>query len=172
MSVDIKSILSSLMHRRVPSWWKEAGVSGTKQLYQPEKPVVYIVPITSILRRLPLIPAGPGGPRHHSCGAERPQVGALSAEKMRRGRAAGHRQQALLHPLVGQVLAHQPPQETSDRLSRVCTKSTKSASGTLGAHFVLSKWYSNADMMQKNNIPYAHFMHTMYKLYARYVQTM
>ena len=29
------------MHRRVPSWWKEAGVSGTKQLYKPEKPVVY-----------------------------------------------------------------------------------------------------------------------------------
>jgi hypothetical protein len=46
------------MHRRVPSWWKEAGVSGTKQLYEPEKPVVYIVPITSILGRLPLIPAG------------------------------------------------------------------------------------------------------------------
>ena len=49
------------MHRRVPSWWKEAGVSGTKQLYQPEKPVVYIVPITSILGRLPLIPAGDHG---------------------------------------------------------------------------------------------------------------
>jgi hypothetical protein len=43
---------------RVPSWWKEAGVSGTKHLYQPEKPVVYIVPIASILGRLPLIPAG------------------------------------------------------------------------------------------------------------------
>ncbi len=28
------------------------------QLYQPEKPVVYIVPITSILESLPLIPAG------------------------------------------------------------------------------------------------------------------
>jgi hypothetical protein len=49
------------MHRRVPSWWKEAGVSGTKQLYEPEKPVVYIVPITSILGRLPLIPAGDHG---------------------------------------------------------------------------------------------------------------
>ncbi len=35
-------------------------MSGTKQLYQPEKPVVYIMPITSILGRLPLIPA-----RHH-----------------------------------------------------------------------------------------------------------
>jgi hypothetical protein len=49
------------MHRRVPFWWKEAGVSGTKQLYQPEKPVVYIMPITSILGRLPfnaLITAG------------------------------------------------------------------------------------------------------------------
>ena len=46
------------MHRRVPAWWKEAGVSGTKQLYQQEKPVVCIVTITSILGRLPLIPAG------------------------------------------------------------------------------------------------------------------
>ncbi len=93
---------------------------------------------------------------------------------MRRGRAAGHRQQALLHQLVGHVLAHRPPQEACDRLSRVCTKSVKSASGTLGAHFVLSKWYSNnADLMQKINIPNAHFMHTtMYKLYAHYVQTM
>jgi hypothetical protein len=36
-------------------------VSGKKQLYQPEKPVVYIVPITSILGRLPLIPAGDHG---------------------------------------------------------------------------------------------------------------
>ncbi len=53
-----QSIIASPMHRRVPSWWKEAGVSGTKQLYEPEKPVVYIVPITSILGRLPLIPAG------------------------------------------------------------------------------------------------------------------
>jgi len=46
------------MHRKVPSWWKQAGESGTKQLYQPEKLVVNIVPITSILGRLPLIPAG------------------------------------------------------------------------------------------------------------------
>ena len=51
------------MHRRIPSWWREAGESGTKQLHQPwqEKPVVYIVPITSILGRLPLIPAGDHG---------------------------------------------------------------------------------------------------------------
>ena len=49
------------MHRRIPSWWREAGESGTKQLYQPEKPVLYIVPITSILGRLPLIPAGDHG---------------------------------------------------------------------------------------------------------------
>ncbi len=39
----------------------EAGESGTKQLYQPEKAVIYIVPITSILGRLPLIPAGDHG---------------------------------------------------------------------------------------------------------------
>ena len=49
------------MHRTIPSWWREAGESGPKQLYQPEKPVVYIVPITSILGRLPLIPAGDHG---------------------------------------------------------------------------------------------------------------
>jgi hypothetical protein len=88
---------------------------------------------------------------------------------MRRGRAAWQQQQALLHQLVGHVLAHRQPQEASDRLSRVCTKSAKSAPGTLGAHFVLSKWYSNADLMKGKNIPSAHFMHTMYKLYAHYV---
>jgi hypothetical protein len=88
---------------------------------------------------------------------------------MRRGRVAGHRQQALLHQLVGHVLAHRPPQEASDRLSRECTKSATYASGTLGAHFVLSKWYSNADLMQKNNIPNVNFVHTMCKLYAHYV---
>ncbi len=49
------------MHRRVPAWWKEACMRGTKQLYQSEKPVVYIVPITSILGRLPLIPLFPLG---------------------------------------------------------------------------------------------------------------
>ena len=49
------------MHRRIPSWWRVAGESGTKLLYQQEKPVVYIVPITSILGRLPLIPAGDHG---------------------------------------------------------------------------------------------------------------
>ena len=33
------------MHRRIPFWWRESGKSRTKQLYRPEKPVVYIVPI-------------------------------------------------------------------------------------------------------------------------------
>jgi hypothetical protein len=48
--------------RNAPPWWREAGESGTKQLYQPEpKPVVYIVPTTSILGRLPLIPVGDHG---------------------------------------------------------------------------------------------------------------
>ena len=51
----------NILHRRIPSWWREAGESGTKLLYEPEKPVVYIVPITSILGRLPLIPAGDHG---------------------------------------------------------------------------------------------------------------
>jgi len=50
------------MHRRIPSWWREAGESGTKQLYQPEQnPVTYMVPITRILGRLPLVPVGDHG---------------------------------------------------------------------------------------------------------------
>jgi hypothetical protein len=49
------------MHKRVPAWWKKAGASWTKQLYQLEKPLVYIVPITSSLGMLPLIPAGDHG---------------------------------------------------------------------------------------------------------------
>jgi hypothetical protein len=48
--------------RNTPRWWREAGESGTKKLYQPEpRPVVYVIPITSILGRLPLIPAGDHG---------------------------------------------------------------------------------------------------------------
>ena len=54
--------LAVLVHRNTPSWWREAGESGTKLLYQPEpRPVIYIVPITSILGRLPLVPAGDHG---------------------------------------------------------------------------------------------------------------
>ena len=49
----------SVCRRNTPRWWREAGESGTKKLYQPEpRPVVYVIPITSILGRLPLIPAG------------------------------------------------------------------------------------------------------------------
>jgi hypothetical protein len=72
---------------------------------------------------------------------------------------------------VGHVLAHRPPQEASDRLSRVCTKSAKSASGTLGAHFVLSKWYTNAYYMQTYTIRYAHLIHMIDKLCADYINT-
>ena len=52
----------SVCRRNTPRWWREAGESGTKKLYQPEpRPVVYVIPITSILGRLPLIPAGDHG---------------------------------------------------------------------------------------------------------------
>ncbi len=41
---------------------RESGESGTKKLYQPEpRPVVYVVPITSVLGRLALIHAGDHG---------------------------------------------------------------------------------------------------------------
>jgi hypothetical protein len=44
-------------HSRTPQWWREAGESWTKQLYQPEPcPVTYIVAINRILGRLALIP--------------------------------------------------------------------------------------------------------------------
>ena len=47
---------------RQPPWWREAGISGTKQLYQPgPEPVIYIVPVTAILGRLALAPAGEHG---------------------------------------------------------------------------------------------------------------
>ena len=55
-------ILLSLLDRRVPPWWSDAGEIGNKLLYQQEPdPEVYIVPIYSILGRLPLVPAGDHG---------------------------------------------------------------------------------------------------------------
>ena len=51
-----------LPRRSTPPWWREAGESGTKQLYQPEPhQVTYMVPITRILGRLPLVPVGDHG---------------------------------------------------------------------------------------------------------------
>ena len=51
-----------MLDRRVPPWWSQAGEIGTKLLYQPEPdPEIYIVPISSILGRLPLVPAGDHG---------------------------------------------------------------------------------------------------------------
>jgi len=58
----IKDDAIFLIPRSTPAWWRQAGESGTKQLYQPEpKPVTYVVPTTSILGRLPLIPVGDHG---------------------------------------------------------------------------------------------------------------
>jgi len=49
-------------HSRTPQWWREAGESWTKQLYQPEpRPVTYIVAINRIWGRLALIPVGVHG---------------------------------------------------------------------------------------------------------------
>ncbi len=58
----IKDDAIFLIPRSTPAWWRQAGESYTKQLYQPEpKPVAYVVPTTSILGRLPLIPVGDHG---------------------------------------------------------------------------------------------------------------
>ena len=51
-----------MFDRRVPPWWREAGESGTKLLYQQEPdPEIDIVLFSSILSRLPLVPAGDHG---------------------------------------------------------------------------------------------------------------
>ncbi len=48
--------------RRPPDWWQEVAYAGTKLLYQPApQPIVYIIPVTDILGRLPLVPYGEHG---------------------------------------------------------------------------------------------------------------
>ena len=59
-----------------------------------------------------------GRSRHHSCFDEPSQASALQARKVRRGRTSRHGQQAVLHQLVGHVLAHRPRQEAPDGLKR------------------------------------------------------
>ncbi len=48
----------------------------------------------------------------------------------------------------------------------------KSASGTLGAHFVLSKWYTNAYYMQIFAILFAHFIFIVCRLCKYFVHTL
>ncbi len=108
-----------------------------------------------------------GGPQHHSCGTERQQEGALSSGKMRRGRAVRHWQQALLNQLVGHVLAHRPPQEASGRLSQVCTRSAKSASGTLDATLCSARCKCMHTLNRLNaDFVDAHYVQTMSRLGA------
>ena len=80
---------------------------------------------------------------------------------------------------MGHVLAHRPPQEPKDMMTRVRTESAKSAVGALGAHFVMSMGYTDADFMQTFSLLmntlcrlFAYFMQTMHKPYAHFVQTM
>jgi len=45
-----------------PEHWQATSLVATKQLYQPgPEPVIYIVPVTAILGRLALAPAGEHG---------------------------------------------------------------------------------------------------------------
>ena len=49
------------------SWWPSTAQIGTKMLYMPKpRPRVWIVPVSSLLGRLPLIPAGDTGTVPHS----------------------------------------------------------------------------------------------------------
>ena len=64
-------------------------------------------------------------------------------------------------------------------MTRVRTESAKSAVGALGAHFVMSMGYTDADFKQTlilrmNTLCrlFAYFVQTMHKLHAHFVQTM
>ena len=51
-----------MLDRRVCTWWSQAGESGTKLLYQQEQePKIYVLTVSSILGKLPLVPAGDHG---------------------------------------------------------------------------------------------------------------
>ena len=48
-------------------WWPSTAQIGTKMLYMPKpRPRVWIVPVSSLLGHLPLIPAGDTGTVPHS----------------------------------------------------------------------------------------------------------
>ena len=47
---------------QVKMWWPSTAQIGTKRLYLPSpEPVVYVVPLSHMLGKLPLIPAGDHG---------------------------------------------------------------------------------------------------------------
>jgi hypothetical protein len=90
-----------MVHRNAPTWWREAGESRTKQLYQPEpNQVVYIVPTTSILERLLLIPV-----RDHCIIPAAMRDGKKGVLKEWLDWKPRHMQQGVLHQLVFHVLA-------------------------------------------------------------------
>ena len=43
------------------NWWPSTAQIGTKIMYLPSEPVVYVVPLSHILGKLPLVPAGDHG---------------------------------------------------------------------------------------------------------------
>ena len=52
---------------KAETWWPSTAQIGTKMLYQPRpRSRVWIVPVSSLLGRLPLIPAGDTGTIPHS----------------------------------------------------------------------------------------------------------
>ena len=57
---------------RAKTWWPSTAQIGTKRLYLPSPdPVVYVVPLSHILGKLPLIPAGTTAPSPGACTAAR-----------------------------------------------------------------------------------------------------
>ena len=64
--MECKCALIETMYNYLPTktktWWRSTAQVGTKLLYLPSPdPVVYVVPLSHILGKLPLVPAGDFG---------------------------------------------------------------------------------------------------------------
>ena len=92
-------------------WWPSTAEIGTKLLYMPSPdPVVYVVPLSHILGRLPLLPAGEFGTIPSSMSHKKDSCfprGCLGQLQPRR--TARIRQPAVLHQHMGHDLAHRLP---------------------------------------------------------------
>jgi hypothetical protein len=88
-------------------WWQSTAQIGTMLLYMPSPdPVVYVVPLSYILGRLPLLPAGDFGTIHRNMSSRKDACFPRGPGLVRQERAPGIGQRPILHQLVGHDLAH------------------------------------------------------------------
>jgi hypothetical protein len=87
-------------------WRPSTAEIGTKLLYMPPPdPVVYLVPLSQILCRLPLLSAGDYGRIPRNMSSRKGDCFPSSSGLVRQVRAAGIGQRSVLHQLVGYDLA-------------------------------------------------------------------